>query len=990
MKKFLPLFILFFCNTIIANAQVITTIGGMSQSGYSGDGNSANAAKLSQPYGVAVDLAGNVYIADAYNNVIRKVNTSGIISTIAGDGVAGYSGDGGPAAFSRLDNPSAIAIDASNNIYIADRYNQVIRKINTSGIISTIAGNNIEGYSGDGGLATSAKLSFPMGLTFDLSGNLFIADYGNNAIRKIDLSGIITTIAGTGAIGYSGNGGLATLAKLHYPSGVACDNLGNIYIGDYANNVVRVVNAAGIINNYAGNAIANYGGDGGPATSANLSLPWGLALDASRNLYIADAKNNVIRKVDTLGIITTFAGNGFAANSGSGGYDGDGGPATSAKMFLPTGIAVHSSGKAYIVDSKNSIIRRVSSLGIISTFAGSCTYGYSLDGIPATTSWLNSPAAVAVDASGNTYIADKDNNRIRKINTSGLISTYAGTGTSGFSGDGGPATSAELNTPWGIALDALGNMYIADANNNRIRKINSSGIISTIAGTGALSYSGDGGPAVNATMMFPVGIVSDALGNIFFTDAYNHVVRKINATTGVITKFAGTVGVPGFSGVGTAATSARLNYPIGLAVDGVGNVYIADQTNNRIRKVNTSGIITTFAGNGIPYSGDGSITGTTFGDGGLATSANVYQPHGVAVDASGNVYFTEKSFHKLRMVNASGIISRVAGLWYAPGYSGDGGVASAAKLNYPWGIAVDDYGTVYFADNLNNVVRKILFVTPVPDICMVTVDTLSTHNIIYWQAPTTSLIDSFIVYREDVTSVYTMIGSVGYSDASEFHDYGSDPNATTKRYKLAAKDASGTVSALSPYHNTIYIVDNGAGQFSWNPLYTIEGASNPVNNYILMRDDNSTGIWNQVAITAGTQNTIVDTDYSLFPNASYYVATLWNISCDPNRATVNTTRSNIKHSSLSTNVLSNSVSDNVVVFPNPANQSVQIKFEGSDGYIDIKIINMLGELVYQSMIDPASGSETIKEVNISEFSKGIYTVCIENGEDKLFKKLIVN
>ena len=332
-------------------------------------------------------------------------------------------------------------------------------------IISTIAGNGTAGYSGDGGPAASAELNSPSGVAVDFSGNIYIADYKNNRIRRVDASGVISTVAGKGTAGYSGDGGPASSAELSTPSGVAVDTSGNIYIADSSNNCVRKVDASGVISTVAGNGTAGYSGDGGPAVSAELSSPSGVAVDTSGNIYIADDKNNCIRKVDASGVISTVAGNG------TGGYSGDGGPATSAELSTPSGVAVDASSNIYIADSSNNCIRKVDASGVISTVAGKGTGGYSGDGGPASSAELSSPFGVAVDASGNIYIADDKNNRIRKVDASGVISTVAGNGTGGYSGDGGPATSAQLNSPSGLAVDSSGNIYIADTTNYRVREV---------------------------------------------------------------------------------------------------------------------------------------------------------------------------------------------------------------------------------------------------------------------------------------------------------------------------------------------------------------------------------------------------------------------------------------------------------------------------------------------------------------------------------------
>jgi PKD repeat protein len=326
----------------------------------------------------------------------------------------------------------------------------------------------------------------------------------------------ITTIAGNGTPGFSGDGGQATSAQLNHPWGVAVDAQENVYVGEQNNYRVRKV-SGGIITTVAGTGTQGFSGDGGQATSAQLGEAEGLALDAQGNLYIADYSNNRIRKVSG-GIITTVAG------AGTLGYSGDGGQATSAQLNRPVGVAVDTQGNLYIADSNNNRVRKVSG-GIISTVAGIGTAGYSGDGGQATSAQLQYPDGVAVDAQGNLYIADSANNRIRKV-SGGIISTIAGTGTQGFSGDGGPATSATLNYPEDVTLDSQGNIYIADSSNNRIRKV-SGGIITTIAGTGTQGFSGDGGPATSAQFYYPIYLAVDGQGSLWVADWGNHRLRKI-------------------------------------------------------------------------------------------------------------------------------------------------------------------------------------------------------------------------------------------------------------------------------------------------------------------------------------------------------------------------------------------------------------------------------------------------------------------------------
>ena len=364
MKHTLILIVLLVVVATSTNAQIITTIAGNSIAAYSGDGGPAIVAEMFNPSGVSIDSSGNVYIADNINNRIRKVNNAGLISTLAGNGIAAYGGDGGLAVAAELSSTSCVVVDSHGNVYISDQGNNRIRKVDTAGIITTVVGNGISGYTGDGGQATAAEISDNLwSINIDKTGNLYIADLGENVIRKVDTFGIISTIAGNNIMGYAGDGGPATAAKLSHPSSVAVDSAGNIFISDYNNNVIRKVTAlTSIISTIAGNDTAGYSGDGAAATSAKINSPGAIAVDNMGNIFFADGLNNVIRKINTAGIITTVVGNGFGSGTGSGGYSGDGGLATAAELFAPSGIVFDAVGNMYISDENNNVIRKVSSI----------------------------------------------------------------------------------------------------------------------------------------------------------------------------------------------------------------------------------------------------------------------------------------------------------------------------------------------------------------------------------------------------------------------------------------------------------------------------------------------------------------------------------------------------------------------------------------------------------------------------------------------------
>jgi uncharacterized repeat protein (TIGR01451 family) len=612
----------------------LTRVAGSGSAGFSGDNGPALSAQLWRPAGVALDSHGNLYIADSSNLRVRRVSPDGTITTVAGGGPYGYLGDNGPATSASILEPFGLVVDAAGNLFIADPATNRIRKVTANGIISTVAGNGSAGYSGDNGPATNAQLDVPWGVAVDVSGNLFVPESGDNRIRKVSASGTITTVAGIGTYGYSGDNGPATSAQLGYPNAVTVDASGNLYIADSGNYRVRKVSKDGTITTIAGNGTDGsgiYNGDGGEAFFASLA-PVGVAADPGGNLYVADSYNCRIRRISA-GIIATAAGGGSGdgaaapmamfsspgwvakdklgnvyisdlptgrvhqitpsgsistvAGTGVPGYSGDYGPATSAQLNGPTGLAVDSSGALYIADLGNNRVRKVYE-GTITTIAGTGVPGYSGDGIPASGAQVWLPQGLATDSFGNLYIADSGNSRIRKVAPGGNISTVAGNGIPGYSSDNVPATSAQLNYPSGVAVDSLGNLYIADEGNDRIRKVAVNGTITTIAGTGATGYYGDGGPATAALLNAPVSVAVDAAGNVYIADSYNYVIRVVTPG-GIIATIAGT---------GSPYTEPILNGPalnaflaefFSATVDTTGNIYVADSINQVIRLLTAEG-----------------------------------------------------------------------------------------------------------------------------------------------------------------------------------------------------------------------------------------------------------------------------------------------------------------------------------------------------------------------------------------------------------------
>jgi sugar lactone lactonase YvrE len=401
-------------------------------------------------------------------------------------------------------------------------------------VITTYAGNGYGlgsgygGYSGDSGYAVAAELNNPVGVAVDRIGNVYIADRDNNRIRKVDPSGIITTFAGNGDIGFSGDGGPAKYAQINTPEGLFTDSIGNLYISDAGNSRIRKVNTSGIITTIAGNGTYGYSGDGGPADSAELRAPAGIALDRSGNLYIADFPSMVVRKVNSSGVITTFAG------TGTYGFSGDGGAATSAELYGPTSVVVDRTGNVYIADDNNYRVRIVNNSGIIATFAGGGTGG---DGGLANDAWLLGAAGLAIDSTGNIYIAGGD--RIRVVNSLGIIYTYAGNGIQGYSGDGGVPDSAELHGAQSVAVDSIGNVFIADVGNQRIRRVGAG-----TAGIGQLETTQSISFFPNPTTTQLTISSSDNITSIFITNLLGQMVYCSQLAVGSMQASVDVAGLP--------------------------------------------------------------------------------------------------------------------------------------------------------------------------------------------------------------------------------------------------------------------------------------------------------------------------------------------------------------------------------------------------------------------------------------------------------------
>ena len=605
--------------------------------------------------------------------------------------------------------PVQVCVDGAGNIYFADIDNHSVWRIDAlTGAIIRVAGTGKSGFSGDGGPAREAQLFSPAGIAADAAGNLYIADTNNHRIRKFTVNGNMSTVAGTGGGGYNGEG-LATAAQLFSPAGVAVDATGNLYIADTENHRIRKVTMAdGMIStivNTAGYQTdgTHPPGDGGTATAATLNRPWSVFVDSALDIFVADRDNHRIRKVTSgTGMITTVVNT--SGNQTDGTYPlGDGGAATAATLNRPCGVWVDAAGAIFIADSGNHRIRKVTvNTGIIITFAGTGTAGYGGDGGPATYALLDSPAGICVKITGEVIISDTSNTCLRQVGIANGISTLPMTV--------GPGLTAPRGTaPYDDTVRKKLFLYIADSGNHRIRKLDTTtNLLVTVAGTGSAGYLGDGGQATAAQINSPSAVAVDPSGNLYIADTENHRIRKVTAIGGAITDrscssncsiistVAGT-GSAGYSGDGGSATLAAINGPEGVFVNASEDIFISDTVNHRVRVVKKSNnVIRTVAGTGTAgYSGDG----------GNAVSAQVNAPRGIFVDINNDLYIADTNNHRIRKVrNSNNIITTLAGTG-SGGYSGDGGAATAAQLSGPRAVSADGAGNLYIADTGNHRLR---------------------------------------------------------------------------------------------------------------------------------------------------------------------------------------------------------------------------------------------------------------------------------------------
>lgn len=643
------------------------------------NGAAATSTPLRYPWGVAEDAGGNIYIADFLDNRVLMVGTDGNIHTVAGTGFAGFSGDGGPALSAQFDGPRGLCLDGKGGLYVADYNNERVRLVNlTTGNVTTVAGSGSYQWSGNAGPATQAGVDIG-DIAVDSAGNLYIADYYNSRIRKVAAADqTISTIAGQAFPGMAGDGGQASKAVLDGPLGISVNAQGVLYFADTYNNYVRTINQqTGVISAFAGSG--NLGlVDGKPAATAPLVFPGRTEVESDGNVLILE--ENYLQRV------TVADGNiHIVAGSSTFGFGGDGGPANAAIFSLPEYVAAALNGDVVLADTGNFRVRVIHGAAI-NTVAGTAI----VNKIPATTAFLNQPADMVGNGQGGFAIADTGDSQVRMV-SGGTIAALAGTGIAG-------SASGELNFPRGIGLDGMGNTLLADTGNNRVVRLVPGGTFTVVAGNGMRGYLGDHGYAPAAYLNNPTGVAGDASGNIYIADAGNCAIRKVDVNL-TITTLAGN-GVCASTGDNGLASNAEVA-PVGLALDTAGNLYLAESSTNQVRKINlNSGMISPVAGAGSRgYSGDG----------GAAQTAQLFAPQGVAVDALGNVFIADAGNSVVRMITGTTIWS-VAGS--GPGnytFDFEAGPGLGVSID-PEGIFADTDGSIYIADEYNDRIRKL---TPV-------------------------------------------------------------------------------------------------------------------------------------------------------------------------------------------------------------------------------------------------------------------------------------
>jgi DNA-binding beta-propeller fold protein YncE len=820
----------------ITPAGVVTTFAGVATVRGHLDA-TGTSAYFNQPRGLAIDGSGNLYVADTSNHVIRKITPAGVVTTLAGKAGTSGSADGtGTAA--TFNNPIGIAVDSSGDVYVGDTGNSTIRKVTSAGVVTTLAGTNGTAGFADG-TGTAAQFNYPVSIAINSSGNLIVADYNNSVLRQVTPAGAVTTIVGTG-LQHGRVDATGAAARFDHPSGVRLDSSGNIFVTDYISSLVRKVSSSGEVTTLAGAGGARGYRDGtGTITSPGLfNQPWSVTVDAAGNAYVADTSNHVIKKVTPAGVVTTFAGTlGFVGTT-------DGGVGTGRFRYPESIVWSSTTGKFYVADSGNHTVRVVAADGTVSTLAGQAGVSGTTDGT-GTAALFNGPTGVTLDGSGNIFVADTTNNEIRRVTPDGVVTTFVGQTTAGTSD--GAGTSAQFSSPHGLAVDAAGNLFVADTGNHTIRKVTPDGTVSTFAGI-AGTIGADDGPVASATFYNPTALAFDSAGNLYVADRGNNVIRLITPG-GTVTTVGGQIGASGsLDGTGD---NARFNGPNGIAIDGAGNLYVADTFNSTLRKgtllsssggtgsgvqtyrsttaptgdlsigdlwykTDTSGQVTAvYRWNGsqwIDITGDTSGSGTSF----------LLHPVGLALDLSGgNLYVADTGNHAIKkIVISSGEISTFAG---TVGTSGSAdGTGTAATFNSPKGVAWDGTNSIlYVADTGNATIRKITAAGVVTTLAGSPANhgyQDGTGSDAYFSVPVGLSVDSggnlFVTDAGSATIRYVTTAGVVTTYAGKAQ-YAGDANGTGSAARFTyptglSIDGSGNLFVADTYSNTIRGISAGA------------------------------------------------------------------------------------------------------------------------------------------------------------------------------------
>jgi sugar lactone lactonase YvrE len=660
---------------------VVTTFAGGPNLTGSTDG-TGTAARFYSPRGLAIGAVGTIYVADSNNHTIRRITAAGVVTTLAGTpGSRGSANGTGSAA--RFSGPNAIALDAAGNLFVADVSNNLIRKVTPAGVVTTFAGGG--GFTQSGytdAVGTAARFAFPQGLAFDAAGNLFVADSNNRKIRRITPAAVVTTFAGSSQ-GYED--GLPGVAKFDHPQGLAIDAAGNLYVPDDMNHAIRKVTPAGAVTTLTGGRAVF--GVVDTDRDSRFNLPSGMARDSGGNLYVADRANHIVRRITPDGAVTTIAG--MAGQSGS-----TDGPPGEAKFSSPLGIVAGSDGTVYVADSGNHTIRRILPDNTVDTLAGSPGISGTANGQGGNARFRN-PSAVGLDAAGQVYVADTGNHTVRRITPEGVVSTAAG--NAGVSGSvNGTGSGALFSGPSGLTSDGAGNLYVADTGNHTIRRVTVAGLVTTLAGSAGLSGIADGTGGA-ARFQAPRAIAFDGSSNLIVADTDNHTIRRVTPG-GVVTTYAGNAGYNGLRDF--TGTSARFDAPSGVVASG-GNIYVGDSNNHVIRLINPAAGVTIFAGRG-------GVSGSADGMGSRAEFGTISS---VTMDAAGNLYATESWHSIVRKITPAGRVTTLAGYAGFPGSTDSAGTSDGtgrdARFGFPGGIVADAGGNLYVADTNSHTIRKV-------------------------------------------------------------------------------------------------------------------------------------------------------------------------------------------------------------------------------------------------------------------------------------------